>query len=482
MHLQPKNIFILALAVSIFFIFSAFNVAEALTYDITVIQSSGGKITPTNKSNVVRVKPRANKTFNIIPKPVFHIAEIQVDGTIIFDGTTNSDPTHLKQAGTSKKYTYKFENVNEDHQILAVFEEDELFTLQVSVSGNGTVTSVPGGIKCGRTFQKCSKEFRESRKITLIAKPAKNETFTGWTGCIPEVNPNRCSFTMSSDLIVSADFSGTSGSGGNSVLLTTTLTGSEEVPPVSTGATGTAIFTVNLSTGAITGSVIFAGLSGNATAAHIHQGAAGVNGDIKVTLSGTGGTTSGTYTVPEDTVLTSDLLTALKADELYVNIHSSEHSGGEIRGQIIFLTGGSATTSLQITEKINAAEGTDTPVYTTAGSDNNAVNEILCMLAQSRYDEMLNKGTYSVLIDGKKCGSYDAELWINSSRAGDTSPQIINAWMITGEDMLRIVVITVTESISETNPNGSFTINYGDYREAADGSFTPLGNGFLISE
>jgi hypothetical protein len=118
--------------------------------------------------------------------------------------------------------------------------------------------------------------------------------------------------------------------------ITTALSGAEEVPPLSTPATGTANLSVNFGTGAISGTVSFSGLTSAATAAHIHQGAAGVNGGVIVALEGGAGATSGTWTVPAGSVLSGADLNSLVNDELYINLHSSGNPGGEIRGQITY--------------------------------------------------------------------------------------------------------------------------------------------------
>ena len=120
------------------------------------------------------------------------------------------------------------------------------------------------------------------------------------------------------------------------VTLTTALSGAQEVPVVATPATGTSVLTVDVGSGAISGSVTFAGLTSNATAAHIHQGAAGVNGPVILPLAGGAGATAGTWTVPPGSILTVAQLAALRANGLYVNIHTATNLGGEIRGQILF--------------------------------------------------------------------------------------------------------------------------------------------------
>ncbi|HSB34673.1 MAG TPA: CHRD domain-containing protein [Nitrospirota bacterium] len=71
-----------------------------------------------------------------------------------------------------------------------------------------------------------------------------------------------------------------------SATITTPLSGAQEVPPTTSTGTGTGTLTVDLASGTATNiSVTFSGLSGPATAAHIHEGAAGTTGPIVVTIS-----------------------------------------------------------------------------------------------------------------------------------------------------------------------------------------------------
>jgi hypothetical protein len=105
------------------------------------------------------------------------------------------------------------------------------------------------------------------------------------------------------------------------------LTGAEEVPPVSTSAKGDGRFTIG-GDGAVKGSVTTTGVQG--TAAHIHQGAKGQNGPVIVPLTKNGDT----YTAPDGAKLNEAQMSAYKAGNLYVNVHSAANKGGEIRGQL----------------------------------------------------------------------------------------------------------------------------------------------------
>ena len=105
------------------------------------------------------------------------------------------------------------------------------------------------------------------------------------------------------------------------------LSGANEVPPVTTSATGDGTITV-ADDGAVSGSVTTKGIQG--TAAHIHAGAAGKNGPVVVPFTKEGDT----YKAAAGAKLNPDQLKAFKAGELYFNVHSAANPNGEIRGQL----------------------------------------------------------------------------------------------------------------------------------------------------
>jgi hypothetical protein len=106
------------------------------------------------------------------------------------------------------------------------------------------------------------------------------------------------------------------------------LSGAEEVPPVSTPASGTGTIAIGEDM-SVSGSVTTTGIA--ATVAHIHVGATGKNGPVIIPLKKTG---DNTWSVPEGAKLTEAQYQSYKAGELYVNVHSAAHKGGEIRAQI----------------------------------------------------------------------------------------------------------------------------------------------------
>jgi hypothetical protein len=115
-----------------------------------------------------------------------------------------------------------------------------------------------------------------------------------------------------------------------------------EVPPITTSnATGT--FTATLSGTTLSYTVTWTGLSGNATAGHIHVGSPSASGGVVAPFVGLPATASGTFNgtiTPADVkpsgAVTNfdDLLVQMRGGNTYANIHTATNPGGEIRGQI----------------------------------------------------------------------------------------------------------------------------------------------------
>jgi hypothetical protein len=110
------------------------------------------------------------------------------------------------------------------------------------------------------------------------------------------------------------------------------LNGAQEVPGVATSATGYARVVVNQSAGTLTFTVVFTNLSSAQILSHIHApGALGATAPVTIdfgTVGGTSGTISGTRSI------TPTQLAQIRQHLGYVNVHSSNFPGGEIRGQL----------------------------------------------------------------------------------------------------------------------------------------------------
>jgi hypothetical protein len=106
------------------------------------------------------------------------------------------------------------------------------------------------------------------------------------------------------------------------------LSGSNEVPPVTTSASGTGTVTINPDR-TVSANITVTGMT--ATASHIHEGAAGTNGPVIVPFIKNG---DNTFTASEGAKLTESQYASYKAGNLYVNVHSGKNPGGEVRAQL----------------------------------------------------------------------------------------------------------------------------------------------------
>lgn len=117
------------------------------------------------------------------------------------------------------------------------------------------------------------------------------------------------------------------------LIFNVTLTGAQEFPANNSPAIGTAIALFNQSTGAMSISGSYSGMLGNVNNAHLHGfSAPGVNSGIVFGLTHTGGF-SGTIT-GNGVIQQIDIQKVLNG-LTYINVHSTQFPGGEIRGQLV---------------------------------------------------------------------------------------------------------------------------------------------------
>lgn len=137
----------------------------------------------------------------------------------------------------------------------------------------------------------------------------------------------------------------------------TQLQGFEEVPAISTPATGRFSARINHEEETISYELSYTGLQGSITQAHIHFAQEGVNGAIVIFLcSNLGNGPAGTQSCPASPGSISGvadagdvlavpaqgigagqmhkILRAIRSGIAYVNVHSTLFPGGEIRGQL----------------------------------------------------------------------------------------------------------------------------------------------------
>jgi hypothetical protein len=136
-------------------------------------------------------------------------------------------------------------------------------------------------------------------------------------------------------------------------IFTVQLSPANEVPPVTNAENsgkGTAVITIHTDTNTVDFNISMSGFPNgtNVTLAHIHPGAAGVNGGALIGVTGLASTTplnlasgSGTYSVSgvaaatDATTAASRIQGILAAPQnFYFNVHTTNNPGGVMRGQL----------------------------------------------------------------------------------------------------------------------------------------------------
>ncbi len=109
------------------------------------------------------------------------------------------------------------------------------------------------------------------------------------------------------------------------------LSGNNEVPVVVTTATGMALLRLT-SDDSLYSKVTVTGVETNdtLTVSHIHRGASGVNGPVRIFLA----SSLADFGIVKSTFLVDSLKNMVLNDQVYVNVHSKLRAAGKIRGQI----------------------------------------------------------------------------------------------------------------------------------------------------
>jgi hypothetical protein len=109
------------------------------------------------------------------------------------------------------------------------------------------------------------------------------------------------------------------------------LAGSHEVPPVNSPASGTADLSFEPTSKQLTWKISYAALTSEPTGAHIHGPARpGDNAGVLINLAPNGMRNP----LEGSATLTDEQVDYLMLGRCYINIHTSQNKGGEIRGHI----------------------------------------------------------------------------------------------------------------------------------------------------
>lgn len=112
------------------------------------------------------------------------------------------------------------------------------------------------------------------------------------------------------------------------------LSADQQVPAVQSSGAGMAKITYDPATREVSWMIAFKGLSSSATMAHFHGPAPeGQNAGVQVWLTEKGKPVESP--IKGHTTLTPEQAKEFVAGEWYVNVHTKDHPGGEIRGQVV---------------------------------------------------------------------------------------------------------------------------------------------------
>jgi len=179
------------------------------------------------------------------------------------------------------------------------------------------------------------------------------------------------------------------------------MDGAQEVPQVNTGAYGLGVFDLYQNYKALTIHVVVQGLSGAITGAHLHVGAPGVSGGVVQDL-----TTMVSGNVIEGEVDPTAYLSDLLAGNIYVNVHTADNPGGEIRGQL------TTDANLAFDASLDGAQETPPVVTTASGVEIVKLNTTLDTL------------WYHVVADGLSATATGAHF--HTGAPGISGPVVIN--------------------------------------------------------
>jgi hypothetical protein len=128
-----------------------------------------------------------------VAQPQHGSAAIQPDGTVRYTPASGFEG--------ADSFAYTVSDGRGGTATASVSVDVATFTLSVTKTGKGAVTSAPAGIDCGA---KCSADFTTGSTVTLIAQPDPGWTLGGWSGACAGTGP--CTVTVNAAKSVQADF------------------------------------------------------------------------------------------------------------------------------------------------------------------------------------------------------------------------------------------------------------------------------------
>ncbi len=159
---------------------------------------------------------------------------------------------------------------------------------------------------------------------------------------------------------------------GKNILIASRMNGGNEVPAVATDAIGVATVSFNDDYTEATINMSVTNLSSQFQGVHIHTGKAGVNGPVKFDLTDgyKGGRLTKTFGVTK-----ADVASLINGD-LYINVHTTNNPGGELRGQLGLEAGESFGAELTGAKEVPAVNSDGKGIASIIYTSNTNVMEI----------------------------------------------------------------------------------------------------------
>ncbi len=199
-------------------------------------------------------------------------------------------------------------------------------------------------------------------------------------------------------------------------------------------------------------------------------------------LSGCGGGGSSTTPTPTPTPAVgggSEVVTGLAVASKVSVVDAKNSSGSAKLTALKILLSVPLSSDYNKDQPVTYVQDRTTEAFST-------VNQILCSMAQTKYDLMVNKGAYKAQINSKSCGGNDStananagqqgdssstnapdyDTWtIDSTRADNSSDHIVKVWIHEkarsgNQDPEKVIQakVTITEAASAANPYGLFAV------------------------
>ena len=163
--------------------------------------TAAGDSVRTGRDQAVDIDVRANDsdpdgdalTVDSVTQPPHGSAVIQTDGTVRYTPASGFEGRD--------SFTYTVGDGRGGAATADVSVNVATYTLSVTKTGNGSITSIPAGVDCGQT---CSADFVNGSTVTLVAHPDPGWTLGGWSGAC--TGTGACTVSMDAAKSVNADF------------------------------------------------------------------------------------------------------------------------------------------------------------------------------------------------------------------------------------------------------------------------------------